>query len=310
MLTKTDKKNISRLFGGIILYIAVMNFVQLLVTEPGMLPESLTAFFYVGKEKTLGRIMLFSVLSGTAAALIYYRRMHKKYGLFEGECKEKRRITARVLLIGFSYTICCQLLAGILSQLTEAFFNSFGLSSEIDSTNFDVTGSLALAAYITVVGPFAEELIYRGFLMNGLKRYGKIYAIVVSTLIFGIMHGNFEQLPFAFLCGLMLGYAAMEYSLFCSFLMHVINNGGLSYALIFMQKFLPETLTALIIFIVLISSIIVMLQVSKKYRREAFDYIRRNETLKGAVPALFNIWVIIFIVWQCIELVFSITPLV
>lgn len=309
MLTKTDKKNISRIFAGIILYIAVMNFAQLLVTEPGLLPESLTAFFYNGNEEALGRIMLFSVLSGTAAALIYYRRMNAKYGFFEYEHTKRRKITAGILVIGFSYTICCQLLAGVIANLTEVFFNSFGLTSEIDSANFDVTGSIALAFYITLVGPFAEELIYRGFLMNGLKRYGKVYAIVVSALIFGIMHGNLEQLPFAFLCGLMLGYAAMEYSLLCSFIMHVINNGGLSYALIFMQRFLPEIVTGTIILFVLIGSIIVMLQVSKRCHREAADYIRENAALKGAVPALFNIWLLIFIIWQCMEIVLSITPL-
>ena len=38
------------------------------------------------------------------------------------------------------------------------------------------------------------------------------------------MHGNFAQIPFALAAGLILGYIAMEYSIWHSLLLHISNN--------------------------------------------------------------------------------------
>ena len=51
--------------------------------------------------------------------------------------------------------------------------------------------------------------------------------IVVSSLIFGVVHGNPAQIPFAFVVGMALGW--MYYltgSLIPGILMHFINNGS------------------------------------------------------------------------------------
>ena len=74
------------------------------------------------------------------------------------------------------------------------------------------------------IGPIAEEIVYRGFVMNILKPYGKHFAIVCSAIIFGIMHANIHQIFFAILVGLVLGYVAMEYSLKWAVALHIFNN--------------------------------------------------------------------------------------
>ena len=45
-----------------------------------------------------------------------------------------------------------------------------------------------------------------------------------SSLAFALMHGNFAQIPFAMAAGLILGYIAMEYSIWYSLLLHISNN--------------------------------------------------------------------------------------
>ena len=89
---------------------------------------------------------------------------------------------------------------------------------------------------IVVMAPLVEELLFRGAIQGHLMRKWKMpyLGIVVSSLIFGVVHGNPAQIPFAFVVGMALGW--MYYltgSLVPGILMHFINNGGsvLLYAL-------------------------------------------------------------------------------
>ena len=89
---------------------------------------------------------------------------------------------------------------------------------------------------IVVMAPLVEELLFRGAIQGHLMRKWKMpyLGIVVSSLIFGVVHGNPAQIPFAFVVGMALGW--MYYltgSLIPGMLMHFINNGSsvLLYAL-------------------------------------------------------------------------------
>ena len=82
---------------------------------------------------------------------------------------------------------------------------------------------------IVVMAPLVEELLFRGAIQGHLMRKWKMpyLGIVVSSLIFGVVHGNPAQIPFAFVVGMALGW--MYYltgSLIPGMLMHFINNGS------------------------------------------------------------------------------------
>lgn len=89
---------------------------------------------------------------------------------------------------------------------------------------------------IVVMAPLVEELLFRGAIQGYLMRKWNMpyLGIVISSLIFGVVHGNPAQIPFAFVVGMSLGW--MYYltgSLIPGILMHFINNGSsvLLYAL-------------------------------------------------------------------------------
>ena len=89
---------------------------------------------------------------------------------------------------------------------------------------------------IVVMAPLVEELLFRGAIQGYLMRKWNMpyLGIVISSLIFGVVHGNPAQIPFAFVVGMALGW--MYYltgSLIPGILMHFINNGSsvLLYAL-------------------------------------------------------------------------------
>ena len=79
-----------------------------------------------------------------------------------------------------------------------------------------------------VLAPIAEEFLFRGAMQGYLLRRWKkpIWAISVSALVFGVVHGNLMQLSFAFVLGLVLGWVCYRTgSLVPSMLMHFVNNG-------------------------------------------------------------------------------------
>jgi uncharacterized protein len=83
-------------------------------------------------------------------------------------------------------------------------------------------------SFITIViaAPVLEELIFRGIILDGLlKRYSPMKSIVVSSILFGIVHLN----PWQFIAALVIGffsgwvyYKTRQLSL--SILIHFVNN--------------------------------------------------------------------------------------
>ena len=72
-----------------------------------------------------------------------------------------------------------------------------------DLASHPISGPLALV----VIAPLTEELIFRGLILRGLlARTSPWRAIVISALLFGLVHLNPWQIPFAFVAGLVFGW--------------------------------------------------------------------------------------------------------
>jgi len=80
---------------------------------------------------------------------------------------------------------------------------------------------------ITLIGPLGEEIIFRHGILGGMLRRGVApwIAILVSSLLFGIIHWNPIQILFASALGVMLGILyTKSQSIIPSLLYHIINN--------------------------------------------------------------------------------------
>jgi len=119
----------------------------------------------------------------------------------------------------------------LISYLLLLFFESMGFESGADPIEMllqDYSGIL----YVVLLGPILEEIIFRGAVLRSLERFGQNFAIVVSSLLFGLYHQALFQGIFAFFVGLVLGYCALRFSIKWAMALHVINNGfavSLSY---------------------------------------------------------------------------------
>jgi membrane protease YdiL (CAAX protease family) len=78
---------------------------------------------------------------------------------------------------------------------------------------------------LALVGPFVEEATFRGLGYTLLAVYGRITAIAVTALLFGLAHGLVEALPILVALGAGLAWLrARTDSLYPCFLVHAIFN--------------------------------------------------------------------------------------
>ena len=110
----------------------------------------------------------------------------------------------RCLLMCFGLGFAGNLIGQMIQQL-------FTLLTGLASVNplETLLGGGALLPQIVLIGiaaPVMEELLFRKLLIDRLHRYGDRVALLVSALLFALLHGNFNQLFYAFGIGLLLGY--------------------------------------------------------------------------------------------------------
>jgi membrane protease YdiL (CAAX protease family) len=99
--------------------------------------------------------------------------------------------------------------------------------------------------FIVIVGPFAEELMFRGLLLDWLKqRIAAWQAMMLISLLFAALHkhsfGNgvagWLALLDRFLLGMATSLLALRYkSLRPSFILHAVNNGVAAIAIVLWQ---------------------------------------------------------------------------
>ena len=84
---------------------------------------------------------------------------------------------------------------------------------------------LTLSFCTVIIAPLCEELIFRGFLLKPLRKYGDFTAVLVSAVIFALFHGNVDQLAYALISGIFLGIIAVRSnSILPSIILHSANN--------------------------------------------------------------------------------------
>jgi membrane protease YdiL (CAAX protease family) len=102
----------------------------------------------------------------------------------------------------------------------------------VDNTVVAISGDIleipffVMLLIIGVIGPFSEELVFRGIVYQGYKRSGTaLQALLLSSCLFALMHMNFNQAAYAVVIGMILVVLVEATgSLWSSILFHVIFN--------------------------------------------------------------------------------------
>ena len=153
--------------------------------------------------------------------------------------------------ISFSqwFTFLCMsealILAGSMigNPIHTALTQPFTGDSLNNASSLMENSNVIIRTFVVGIGaPVFEELIFRKVLIDRTIKYGEYVSIVMSGIMFGLLHGNFSQFFFAALIGMLFGYiyirtGRIRYTIF----LHMAIN--LSSALV-LQTLLQEILKA------------------------------------------------------------------
>lgn len=130
-----------------------------------------------------------------------------------------------LIFIGLAVCIAGSYVTGIFSALVESIFGITFTMPEDTTVLNNVPLFLLYVLGMAAVPALVEEFAIRGVVMQSLRRYGDKFAIFMSALVFALMHGNMVQIPFAFIAGLMIGYAVtVTGSMWTGVAIHFLNN--------------------------------------------------------------------------------------
>lgn len=101
---------------------------------------------------------------------------------------------------------------------------------------------------VVVCAPILEEILFRGLIFESCReRFGSGAAVLISALLFGLVHGVPVQIINAFVVGLIFGYIYLRTgSLLSVIILHAINNGIAYISLAFFGDAADTTLRDLI----------------------------------------------------------------
>lgn len=130
-----------------------------------------------------------------------------------------------ILIIVGAVGMC--MLSNIVNSFVLAIFSEVGLEvPDAPQMMEDTPTSFLLNLFVIAVLPaLLEEMIYRGYILRVLRGHGDVYAILVSSMLFSLMHGNLRQIPFAFIVGMVLGYVyVVTDNIWVPIAIHFANN--------------------------------------------------------------------------------------
>ena len=120
----------------------------------------------------------------------------------------------------------------IVTVITNILLSIFPSSQEVvEALNeaLFMENSLLINLIIVAILPsICEEVLFRGFIMSSFEKNQKSKggAIIISSVLFGIMHMDFIRIIPTALLGLMMGYATYKSgSILTGSIIHFINNG-------------------------------------------------------------------------------------
>lgn len=310
---KVMKKDIKRVGWGLIWYtlinllvVTIVIAAQTIIFEMSNAEGISLEEFMVNLENE-GTSMIIGVLVGILFLRFFMRKNVQKEMIFS----ENRKMTFRKFWQLLCIFMTAQFVFSLFASFMEAVLNVIGYSA-MESIEAATGGSqtISMFFYASFVAPIVEELVYRGLIFRALRKYGKMFAIVTSSILFGIMHANLPQMAFAMAVGFVLAYVTEEYSIKWAILLHMINNFVFAELISLFGKVLGteigEALNGLVIFGFFIAGCIVLW----KNRTKVVAYFTENkEESRKYVYAFTTVSVLLFVIFNLLVGISMIQPL-
>jgi membrane protease YdiL (CAAX protease family) len=186
--------------------------------------------------------------------------------------------------LGYGVALLTMLANWLISRFTEEttrveeYFQPTALEPSVN-----IAYLIGMVISLVIIAPVFEEFLCRGIIYDALKPYGNGAAIIISSVLFGLMHGSLHMLFYTTALGFALGYVRYATdSLFVVTVLHALLNAVAAGALVAMslveitehENMLVYTFqniyifASLVLIVVGITAFIKKIPVIKKYKIE------------------------------------------
>ena len=147
----------------------------------------------------------------------------EKVSVSAGFIKPKEGTLLPCFLLGLGFCSFANIAVAYAGNIFESFGFNYSVPESEDPKG--LFGFLLVLISTAVVPAIAEEFAFRGVVISLLKPFGEGFAVIASASVFGLVHGNFDQMFFAFLVGLVLGFVRIKTgSITVCMAIHFANN--------------------------------------------------------------------------------------
>ena len=208
----------------------------------------------------------------------------------------EKPMSGKAFLVLFCAFLTGQAIQLLLTPVIEWLLNQIGLSALASLES--ATGSantVSMFLYVAIFAPVFEEIFFRGLILRNFLPYGKKFAIFATSYLFGVLHGNLLQTPYAFMVGLVLGYTAVEYGLGWSIVLHIFNNFVLGDLVTRLAELIPSFYVDFALYFLFFGAAIATLVLATFNSRKIADYLSSRRMHPWCLKGFFSSWgVIVF----------------
>ena len=212
--------NIMKIFKSIlfsILYTSIYFILQVVI--------QLVMLFGWGYSFAMENLTLMIIISSIISFFIYWGIIKLRKQKLSSACSFKKFEYSQIpvyLLFGFSLQYHFQGLIAVF-KLEELFPEHARRLKLI----FEGGSPLMIIMAVIILGPIFEEIVFRGLVINELKeKMPLVLVIAIQAFMFGVIHGNWLQIAYAAIIGILLGFVAIwTRSVWPSVLIHISMNG-------------------------------------------------------------------------------------
>lgn len=219
-----------------LLYVAIFLGAQILVTSgymTSLMIKNIAAGGPVDQTmvmelagRALERVVEITLLSNLLAVLVIFLSFTLRHKNPFAETGFRPVGFSRIIclvLLGFSLNVVVSVTVSLLPipyEIMQAFENQYA------SLNDGSAGFLLTLLSIAVVTGFAEEIVFRGLVNSRLSRgMGSTAVIIISSLIFGLVHGTPVAIVYATLIGVLFSLMYKRFnSIIPSMICHIVFN--------------------------------------------------------------------------------------
>lgn len=209
----------------------------------------------------------------------------------------------------------CEILTWVLMSLPVMYVFTYLVELLMDKININPTmiesalvfnnsliGKVLFFIEIAILPAILEEILFRKLMLNGAKKHGTLFAIIFTSLMFGIIHMNIPQAVNAILIGIIFAYITVKTgTILPAMILHFINN-GLS-ALLMMNESnitISNIINYVYIGLVILGTIVLGKKILKNKKEFALENVSKSKVgIKMIMSNYYMIVLIMFFAVMC-----------